>query len=175
MTSTNSGIPPEFSAQSEDKSSADFRWSPQANAWRDVAQELPSAKQWDTGRVGILALLLQAYEQIKILIAAQIQLFKLQLKRIGKTASAAAVSFVVALVLLLLVPWWFFHTIELLFALVVPEWVASLITVVIILALAVLFIYLGVKKARRVAGEAQQVSSQFQDKADAVKEGINSD
>lgn len=131
-----------------------------------------STPSGDHGRASIPALVGQAISLVKQLVSAQLQLFKLQLKRIGKKAGAAAGGFIIALVLLALLPLWIFHTVELAFMLIVPQWAASLITIAIIVVLAVIFFVIGVKMAKKAASEAQGTRDQMKDEFEAVKEGI---
>lgn len=145
----------------------------QSARWSE-ASGFYTASQETSAQDGLGALVGQAIAQIKQLASAQIALFKLQLKRLGRKAKASALSFVAALVLLALLPWWFFHTVELLFELIVPGWAASLITFAIVLALIGLFIWLGIKMARKAANEAQKMGDQYREdyQRDSLKDDL---
>lgn len=107
------------------------------------------------------------------LITAQIDLIKVKVKNAVKKMGAGAVLVIIGASFGLYLIFWFFHSIELLLALVVAPWAAALITTGIILLLLILFLAIGAMLLKRGSGDIPDVPSEVKVDVEAVKEGLN--
>ena len=123
-------------------------------------------------RPSISGLIGLAIDQIKTLITAQVELVKLKATRAFKKFGAGAIFFILALFLMIYLVFWIFHSVELAFALLVPQWAASLITLGIILLIIIIFAAIGGMLVSRGNKEMPDVPAEVQADVDAVKEGL---
>lgn len=110
--------------------------------------------------------------QFKNLLQAEVALLKAKATQFGKTFAAAIAFFAVAIFMAIYLLWWLFHSVELAFALIVPEWAAALITSGILLVLIIICGLVGVAFAKNSRREVPAVAETVETDTKVVKEGL---
>lgn len=111
-------------------------------------------------------------QQISTLLHGEIELTKLKLKKKIQKISTGGVLLAAAAVLALFLLGWLLHTIEVVFAVFLPQWAASLIVVVILLLTISLLVYCGVRALRRSQEHHPDPRAGLEKDIEAVKKGL---
>lgn len=122
--------------------------------------------------VPVVELINQLIVLVQELIAGQVALFKVKVKKAVKKLGAGAVLVALGALFGLYLLFWVFRSIEMLLALAVAPWAASLLTALIILLLLILFVSVGAALLKRGSREIPDVPNEVKVDVDAVKEGF---
>ncbi len=132
----------------------------------------PSAEENVNTSPSLVTLVTQVVTQGRDLIQAEIELAKIKIqkstKKFGVGAALVAIGSFFGIYLL----FWIFRTIELVFALWVPAWLAALITAGIILLLLIITVAIGAALIKRGSKNSSDIPQGFKTDVDTIKEGL---
>lgn len=132
----------------------------------------PHTEETPNPSPSLIGLVSQIVTQGRDLVLAQIELIKLKAKKAAKKFGVGAALVAVGAFIGIYLLFWIFHTIELLFALVVPAWTASLITTGIILLLLIGSIAIGAALIKRGTATTSEIPTEIKADVDSIKEGL---
>ena len=115
---------------------------------------------------GLFTLITLAFKQGKQLIKDELALLKMKASAAAKRLGVGALFVAAAVVLCFYLLFWLLRSVELAFALLVPDWAASLITVGVILVLLIVLALIGVSFLRRG-------SRNVSDMTESIKEDLS--
>lgn len=121
------------------------------------------------------SLITQAIDQFKELLRSEVELAKLKAGEAGKKFAGGIAFVSVAGLAALALFWWLFHSIELAFALILPEWAAALVTAGILLLLVIICGAIGALLFKKAKNDVPDVKAALQEDVQILKEGLGNE